>query len=84
MSLTEILESLRNLSVEERQQVVSKAIHLDEPALEHELDEEDGGVEITEEEKRILDERWQHYLANPETALTLDQLKALMSARRKK
>jgi putative addiction module component (TIGR02574 family) len=37
--------------------------------------------EITEEEKKLLDERWEKYLANPESALTLEQLKAAVAAR---
>jgi putative addiction module component (TIGR02574 family) len=37
--------------------------------------------EITEEEKMLLDERWEKYLANPESALTLEQLKAAVAAR---
>jgi putative addiction module component (TIGR02574 family) len=40
--------------------------------------------EISEEEKNLLDERWKNYLAHPESALTLDQTKALMAARREK
>jgi putative addiction module component (TIGR02574 family) len=40
--------------------------------------------EISEEEKKLLDERWKNYLAHPDSALTLEQTKALMAARRQK
>ena len=40
-------------------------------------------VEVSEEEKKLLDDRWEKFLANPDSALTLDQVKALVAARRK-
>jgi len=40
-------------------------------------------VEVSDEEKKLLDTRWEKFLANPESALTLDQVKALLAARRK-
>jgi putative addiction module component (TIGR02574 family) len=40
-------------------------------------------VEVSEEEKKLLDSRWEKFLANPDSALTLDQVKALAAARRK-
>jgi len=40
-------------------------------------------VEVSEEEKNLLDDRWEKFLANPDSALTLDQVKALLAARRK-
>jgi putative addiction module component (TIGR02574 family) len=39
--------------------------------------------EISDEEKKLLDERWEQYLAHPETALTLEQLKAAVDSRLK-
>jgi putative addiction module component (TIGR02574 family) len=33
------------------------------------------GVEVTVEEKRLLDDRWARYEQNPESALTLAELK---------
>jgi putative addiction module component (TIGR02574 family) len=39
--------------------------------------------EVSNEEKRLLDERWEKHLANPEAALTLDQLKAAVASRLK-
>ena len=38
-------------------------------------------VEVSEEEKKLLDDRWEKFLANPDSALTLDQVKALVAAR---
>jgi putative addiction module component (TIGR02574 family) len=40
-------------------------------------------VEVSEEEKKLLDDRWEKFLANPDSALTMDQVKALLAARRK-
>jgi putative addiction module component (TIGR02574 family) len=44
-----------------------------------ELDQAD----VSDEEKGLLDERWEKHLANPEAALTLEQLKAAVAARLK-
>ena len=44
-----------------------------------ELDQAD----VSDEEKKLLDERWEKYLANPESALTLEQLKAAVASRLK-
>jgi len=44
-----------------------------------ELDQAD----VSDEEKRLLDERWEKHLANPEAALTLEQLKAAVASRLK-
>jgi putative addiction module component (TIGR02574 family) len=40
-------------------------------------------VDVSEEEKNLPEGRWQNFLANPDSALTLDQVKALLAARRK-
>jgi putative addiction module component (TIGR02574 family) len=40
-------------------------------------------VEVSDEEKKLLDERWEKYLANPESALTMEQLKAAVASRLK-
>ena len=39
--------------------------------------------EVSDEAKKLLDERWEKYLANPESALTLEQLKAAVASRLK-
>jgi putative addiction module component (TIGR02574 family) len=44
-----------------------------------ELDQAD----VSDEEKRLLDERWEKHLAHPEAALTLEQLKAAVASRLK-
>ena len=48
-------------------------------SISPELDQAD----VSEEEKNLLDERWENYLANPESALTLEQLKAAVASRLK-
>jgi putative addiction module component (TIGR02574 family) len=40
-------------------------------------------IDVSGEEKKLLDDRWGKFLANPDSALTLDQVKALVAARRK-
>jgi putative addiction module component (TIGR02574 family) len=44
-----------------------------------ELDQAD----VSDEEKRLLDERWERHLAHPEEALTLEELKAAVASRLK-
>jgi putative addiction module component (TIGR02574 family) len=39
--------------------------------------------EISEEEKRLLDEIWEEHLKNPAAALTMEQFEALLASRRK-
>jgi len=39
--------------------------------------------EVSDEEKKLLDERWEKHLVNPESALTLEQLKAAVASRLK-
>jgi putative addiction module component (TIGR02574 family) len=43
---------------------------------------EDAG-DISDEEKKLLDERWERYQANPDSALTMEQLKAAVASRLK-
>lgn len=48
-------------------------------SISPELDQAD----VSDEEKNLLDERWETYLKNPESALTLEQLKAAVASRLK-
>ena len=48
-------------------------------SISPELDQAD----VSDEEKNLLDERWEKHLANPEAALTLEQLKAAVASRLK-
>jgi len=48
-------------------------------SISPELDQAD----VSDEEKNLLDERWENYLKNPESALTLEQLKAAVASRLK-
>jgi putative addiction module component (TIGR02574 family) len=41
------------------------------------------GLEVSAEEKKLLDERWEKYLKNPASALTTDQFEDLLAKRRK-
>jgi hypothetical protein len=36
---------------------------------------------ISEEEKELLDSRWKKFFANPDSALTLEQVKTLINAK---
>ncbi len=40
-------------------------------------------AKVTAEEKRLLDQRWSRYEQNPESALTLNELKKKVAASRK-
>ena len=40
-------------------------------------------TQVSEEEQKLLDDRWERHLANPEAALTLEQLKAAVASRLK-
>ena len=46
-------------------------------SISPELDQAD----VSDEEKILLDERWENYRKNPESALSLEQVKALVAAR---
>ena len=39
-------------------------------------------LEVTQEEKEILDQRWADFVQNPSSALTVDEFKSRMSALR--
>lgn len=39
--------------------------------------------EVSEEEKKLLEERWERYLKSPEAALTIEQFEALLAVRRR-
>ena len=68
MSLTEILAEIPKLSFTERQELVRRAIEL-----------EDG--DLTSEEKAILDERLDDFRRNPTSGIPADQLKGEVSRR---
>jgi putative addiction module component (TIGR02574 family) len=48
-------------------------------SIEPELDQ----LEVSEEEKKLLDERWEKYRKDPDSALTIEQMEALLAKRRK-
>jgi putative addiction module component (TIGR02574 family) len=70
MSLTEILAEIPKLSFAERQELVRRAI-----AVEDE--------ELTPEEKAILDERLKDFRRNPNSGITAEELKGEVSRRSK-
>jgi len=63
MSLTEILSEIPKLSFAERQELVRRAIEV-----------EDG--ELTPEEKAILDERLEDFRRSPNSGIPAEQLKS--------
>ena len=70
MSLTEILAEIPKLSFAERQELVRRAI-----AVEDE--------ELTPEEKAILDEWLKDFRRNPNSGITAEELKGEVSRRSK-
>jgi len=73
MSLADYPE-IKALSAWERLQLVDELW----TQLSHEID----SLEASSEEKHLLDARWQQYLNDPVTALSLDEFKARLRARR--
>jgi putative addiction module component (TIGR02574 family) len=69
------LPQLMALSTAEKLQLIDDLWISIEPELDH--------LEVSEEEKKLLDSRWEKFLANPDSALTLDQVKERLAARRK-
>lgn len=68
MSFKEVLAELPSLTVAERQLLIRRALDLDEPALSAEEEDLVG--------KRLADHR-----RNPDSAVTLDEMKARLRAR---
>ena len=67
MSLTEILAEIPKLSFAERQELVRRAIEVED----HDL---------TAEEKAILDERLEDFRHNPNSGIAAEQLKGEVSS----
>jgi putative addiction module component (TIGR02574 family) len=70
LSLTEILAEIPKLSFAERQELVRRAIEVED----HDL---------TAEEKTILDERLEDFRRNPNSGIAVEQLKGEVSRRLK-
>jgi putative addiction module component (TIGR02574 family) len=73
MVLSEIPQ-VQSLSIREKLELVDdlwKSVSADLDAME-----------VTQEEKDLLDERWSNFLANPASALTVDQFKIQLHALR--
>ena len=68
MSQTEILAEIPKLSFAERQELVRRAIEIEDQGL-------------TPEEKAILDERLEDFHANPDSGIPTEQLKATVLQR---
>jgi putative addiction module component (TIGR02574 family) len=68
MSLAEILSEIPKLSFAERQELVRRAIEVED-------------ADLTPEEKAILDERLDDFRRNPNPGVPADQLKAEVSRR---
>jgi putative addiction module component (TIGR02574 family) len=68
MSLTEILDEIPKLSFAERQELVRRAIEVED-------------ADLTPEEKAILDQRLEDFRRKPNSGIPADQLKAEVSRR---
>jgi len=73
MSLAE-LPQIQSLSVREKLELVDELWKAVSPGLD--------AMEVTQEEKDILDGRWAAFLQNPSAALTVDQFKKELNALR--
>jgi len=70
MSLTEILAEIPKLSFAERQELVRRAIEVEDQ-------------DLTAEERAILDQRLADFRSNPNSGIPAEQLKAKVSRRLK-
>jgi putative addiction module component (TIGR02574 family) len=70
MSLTEILAEIPKLSFAERQELVRRAIEVEDQ-------------DLTTEEKAILDERLEEFRRDPNSGISAQQLQAEVSRRLK-
>ena len=73
MSLAE-LPQVQSLSVREKLELVDELWKAVSPDLD--------AMEVTQEEKEILDGRWAAFLQNPSSALTVEQFKNELNALR--
>jgi putative addiction module component (TIGR02574 family) len=73
MSLAE-LPQVQSLSVREKLELVDELWKAVSPELD--------AMEVTQEEKEILDGRWAAFLQNTSSALTVDQFKKELNALR--
>jgi len=73
MSLSE-LPQVQSLSVREKLELVDELWKAVSPDLD--------AMEVTQEERDILDGRWAAFLQNPSSALTVDQFKKELNALR--
>jgi putative addiction module component (TIGR02574 family) len=70
-----LLTEIMSLSPAEKLELIDKLWESFSPEVD------DG--EISDEEKKLLDDRWEKYQKNPDSALTLEELKAAVAARLK-
>ena len=73
MKLAELRE-VQNLPVREKLELVDE--------LWLALTQELGSLEVSDDEKTLLDERWEAFLKHPDSALSLDQFRRKLSERR--
>jgi putative addiction module component (TIGR02574 family) len=62
MSFTEVLEEIPNLTFEQRQLLIQRAIELDDPPL-------------SESEAALVEQRLAEHHADPDSSIPLDQMK---------
>ena len=70
MSLTEILAEIPKLSFAERQEIIRRALELED-------------ADLTPQEQAILDKRLEDFRRNPNSGISADQLKSEVSQRLK-
>ena len=68
MSFAEVLEELPGLTVEQRQLLIRRALEIDEPPL-------------SPEEEALVGERLAAHHANPDSSLSVEEVKARLSTR---
>jgi putative addiction module component (TIGR02574 family) len=73
MKLAELPE-IQNLPVREKLELVDELWM----ALTHELE----SLEVSDGEKTLLDERWDAFLKDPDSALSIDQFRRRLNERR--
>ena len=68
MSFTEVLAELPSLSVDQRQQLVRRALELDDDAL-------------SQEDEKLVEARLAEHRRNPDSALSLHEMKERLHSR---
>jgi len=71
MSFTQVLEELPTLTIEQRQQLIRRALELDEPPL-------------SADDEALVESRLEAHRRDPASSLTLEETKARLRSQSKK